>query len=126
MKKINFTKMVGSGNDFVVIEGPKSGVKDYKLLARDVCDRKFGVGANGLLVLDKSKRADVRMRIFNADGSEAEMCGNGARCIALYVVRPQTEIKIETKAGIIEAKVSKDNVKIRLTNPKEIKIDFPI
>ena len=73
MTKIAFTKVVASGNDFVIIEN------NYPLLARQICGRKFGIGADGLLLLEKSKKADVRMRVFNADGSEAEMCGNGAR-----------------------------------------------
>lgn len=130
MEKINFTKMVASGNDFVVIEGRKSGVTSYKSLAQNMCDRKFGAGADGLLILDKSKKADVRMRIFNADGSEAEMCGNGARCAALYVRHASCvmrhALKIETKAGIIEAQVKADQVKIKLTQAKDLALDLPI
>ena len=95
MPKINFTKMVASGNDFVVIQGHKaqvaprlrSGQASYKSLAKNICHRKYGAGADGLLVLEKSRKADMRMRIFNADGSEAEMCGNGVRCVALYAKR---------------------------------------
>ena len=119
--KINFTKMVASGNDFVVVRA-LPGLRLAKL-ARRICDRKFGIGADGLLILEKSKKADIRMRIFNADGSEAQMCGNGARCVALYFGR---KLKIETKAGAIAAKVSKDNIQIRLTEPKGIKLDIPI
>lgn len=129
MKKINFTKMVASGNDFIVIEGVKSGIKNYKFLAKEMCDRKFGVGADGLLVLDKSRRADVRMRIFNADGSQAEMCGNGARCSALYSMLHLTKkhnLKLETKAGIIETDVKVDNVRIKLTQSKDLALDLPI
>ncbi|OGX19538.1 MAG: diaminopimelate epimerase [Omnitrophica WOR_2 bacterium RBG_13_44_8b] len=118
MRKIHFTKMVASGNDFVLMESGNAG------LARKICDRKYGVGADGLLVLEKSKVADVKMRLFNADGSEAEMCGNGARCVALYANKKI--VYIETKAGIIESRVSKDYVKIRLTDPKHIKLDIPI
>jgi diaminopimelate epimerase len=83
-KPIPFTKMVGAGNDFLVIEANKA--LDYKKLALKACHRSDGVGADGILVLDKSKTSDYRMRIINADGSEAEMCGNGARCIATYIV----------------------------------------
>jgi diaminopimelate epimerase len=119
MEKINFTKMVASGNDFVIFEKNK-----LSALAKQICDRKFGVGADGLLVLGKSKIADVRMRIFNPDGSEAQMCGNGARCAALYMNR--RNVDIETKAGIIESRVDGNNVKIKLTNPKDIKLDIPI
>lgn len=148
MRKIFFTKMVASGNDFVVIEGghkPQvsclpAGRASYRLLAQKICDRKFGVGADGLLVLEKSKIADVRMRIFNADGSEAEMCGNGARCTALYYAysmhrKPKTHdprrttpehISIETKAGFIHARVNSNVIKVQLTNPQHIKLDIPI
>ena len=122
--------MVASGNDFVVLEFLSSRVLELKKLALKVCDRKYGIGADGLLVLGKSKVADVKMRIFNADGSEAEMCGNGARCVALWLAdnrKPKTEnLTIETKAGIIRAQVKAGSVKIRLTDPKDIKLDLPI
>ncbi len=139
MKKIAFTKVVASGNDFVVIdESPQSIVHSPQLLVKNICNRKFGVGADGVLLLEKSKKADFRMRIFNADGSEADMCGNGARSAALYycsqllppMAAPRhsavaalssqlSALKIETRAGIIEARVLKDNVKIILTDPRE-------
>jgi len=129
MPKIIFTKMAASGNDFVLIEGNKLRVANYKSLAKNICDRKFGAGADGLLVLEKSKKADLRMRIFNADGSEAEMCGNGARCAALYKTqgaRHKTQVNIETKAGIIEAQVKAGNVKIKLTDPKGMRLSIPL
>jgi len=131
MDNIKFTKMVASGNDFVVAEvkGQRSKVKSLTDLARKSCDRKYGVGADGLLILEKSKIADVKMRIFNADGSEAEMCGNGARCVALFEAkgkRQKEKAKIETKAGIIESQVKADNVKIKLTAPKDIRLNMPI
>ncbi|MFH1640516.1 MAG: diaminopimelate epimerase [Candidatus Omnitrophota bacterium] len=139
MAKIDFTKMVASGNDFVIIEArPQSIVHSPQSLAKRICDRKYGVGADGLLVLEKSKVADIRMRIFNADGSEAEMCGNGARCVALYLSRnhqvtlPVRQAgrspghQIETKAGIVSFKVNKNDVSIKLTEPKNIKLDLPI
>lgn len=142
MAKIVFTKMVATGNDFVLIDNRHQGAIDSQnlgKLARKICDRKFGIGADGLLFLGKSRSAQVRMRIFNADGSEAEMCGNGARCVALFVVRRasclpagkagfvrKTKLKIETKAGIIPAEVNGDNVKIRLTDPKGIRLDMPL
>lgn len=124
MQRINFTKMVASGNDFVVLGFPGSRVPGLKRLAQRLCDRKYGVGADGLLILEKSKIADIKMRIFNADGSEAEMCGNGARCVSLWL--KSEFIKIETRAGIIEARASGDNVKIKLTDPKDIKLNLPI
>ncbi|MFH0762408.1 MAG: diaminopimelate epimerase [Candidatus Omnitrophota bacterium] len=154
MRKIEFTKMVASGNDFVLIDNRGQGREtgSLKQLAKLACDRRYGAGADGLLFLEKAKMADIRMRIFNADGSEAEMCGNGARCAALYLSQnvslrapkgrsnPGFEIassgfallamtdkfKIETKAGVIESIVKGDNVKIKLTDPKDIKLDIPI
>ena len=129
MRKIAFTKMVATGNDFVVIPADGVSSSDYRALARKICHRKFGVGADGLLVLEKAKKAAMRMRIFNADGSEAEMCGNGARAAAFYACRNITLskthwLKIETKAGIIEAHVEKEDVMIKLTAPKNIKLDL--
>jgi len=124
MSKISFTKMVASGNDFVIIDQrPKTKDQRPKFLAKKLCDRKYGVGADGLLVLEKSKIADIKMRIFNADGSEAEMCGNGSRCVALWA---KSKVNIETKAGIIEAQVKANNIKIKLTEPKGIKLNIPI
>jgi len=130
MRKINFTKMVASGNDFIILKSLDSRAFGLRELAIKICDRKYGVGADGMLLLEKSKRADIRMRIFNADGSEAEMCGNGARCAALYansqLPTPNSQLEIETKAGIIAAKVQGDNVKIKLTEPKDLKLNIPI
>ncbi len=131
MKKIQFTKMVASGNDFVVVkeaEIPKS--ENPRNLSRNICNRKFGAGADGLLLIGKSRKADIRMRIFNADGSEAEMCGNGARCAALFAFlnsgRRSGKISIETLAGVIKSKVDNDNVKINLTRPKGLKLNLPL
>ena len=124
MKKISFTKMVGSGNDFVVIDAWR--LKGIRLpeLAKSICDRKFGVGADGVLVVDKSKPAGVKMRIFNADGSEAEMCGNGARCTILYAGRKKA--KLFAMAGTLDSELAGDNVRIKLTDPKELKEDMPV
>ncbi|MDP2904683.1 MAG: diaminopimelate epimerase [Candidatus Omnitrophota bacterium] len=133
MKKMNFTKMVASGNDFVVVSGGlKLGAQGLSNLAKNACDRKFGVGADGMLVLEKSRVADARMRIFNADGSEAEMCGNGARCAVLYISRSSSVFRcsskhsIQTKAGIILYELKGDNIKIKLTDPKGIRMDIPV
>ena len=129
MLKINFTKMIASGNDFIVTRLPHYTVTQLKILAQRFCDRKYGIGADGLLILEKSKIADIRMRIFNPDGSEAEMCGNGARCIALFKAKgkkQKAKVGIETKAGVIKSEVDDNNIKIKLTDPREIKLDFPI
>lgn len=131
MGRIAFTKMVAAGNDFVLVDMRRAScVMRYAFIARKICDRKYGIGADGLLVLEKSRKADIKMRIFNADGSEAEMCGNGARCAA-YFINAQRKAHnakrtIETKAGIIDSKVSGEEVSIKLTDPKDIKLDIPL
>ena len=120
MQKIKFTKMVASGNDFVVID--KKPVGNLCALTRALCDRKFGAGADGLLLISKVKNADLRMRIINADGSEAEMCGNGARCAALFSGKKNA--RILTLAGLINTRVCGSQVKIQLTEPKSIEPDI--
>lgn len=122
MKKIYFAKMEASGNDFVVINTKLSG--KLSSVVRYLCDRKSGIGADGVLLLGKSKKADIKMRVLNADGSEAEMCGNGARCVSLYLGKASASL--ETKAGIIESRINADSVKIKLTEPKNIKLDMPV
>lgn len=125
MLKLSFAKMVASGNDFVVIEEKGySGARSFRMLAQRICDRKLGIGADGLLLLGKSRVADARMRIFNPDGSEAEMCGNGARCSALYIGKSKTTL--ETKAGVLASELKDNNVKIKLTGPRNIRLDIPI
>lgn len=128
MKKIAFTKMAGAGNDFIVIEARKG--LNVKQLALQACDRTNGIGADGLLILDKSKKADYRMRIINADSSEAEMCGNGMRCIAAYIVRNKNPRKklftIETLAGIILGKATGEVATVRLSNPSDYRPDVAI
>lgn len=121
--------MVASGNDFVVLESDTPGINP-RALAVEICDRKYGAGSDGMLLLTKSPRADVKMRIFNADGSEAEMCGNGARCAALYVSSKSSGLKqsvdIQTKAGIIQSRVESGKIKIRLTAPRDIRLGVPL
>jgi diaminopimelate epimerase len=125
MKVINFTKMVATGNDFVVLDNrlPSAGYRLPQLAVR-LCERKLGIGADGLLVLEGSRKADFRMRIFNPDGSEPEMCGNGSRCVALYAknrdIAPDS-MSIETGAGLLRAKVSAKRVKINMTEPRAMR-----
>ncbi|MCM8813278.1 MAG: hypothetical protein NC924_05000 [Candidatus Omnitrophica bacterium] len=83
-KKFVFTKMVASGNDFIVCDNRRGLFTNGRELAAALCPRTEAVGADGLIFIEKSRRADFRMRIFNSDGSEAEMCGNGLRCAALF------------------------------------------
>lgn len=140
MRKLEFTKMVASGNDFVILDYDLR-FTNYELrdLSMQLCNRKHGIGADGLLHLSKSRKADVKMRIFNADGSEAEMCGNGARCAALFVagcrlpvrqaglpVSGPKKISMETKAGIINAEINKKAIRIRLTEPKDLRLGIPL
>ena len=104
--KFSFSKWHGLGNDFVIINGLKESIDHYEQMAIQVCDRHFGVGADGLVVIFPSEIADFHMMIFNADGSEAEMCGNATRCVARYVyeygLTDKKKITLETKAGIIK------------------------
>jgi len=103
---MKFWKMHGLGNDFIVVDNRNEKMSDVEAteLARKLCERRFSVGADGLLLVGNSSLADVKMRIFNADGSEAEMCGNGIRCFAKYcyennIVR-KSELTVETLAGV--------------------------
>lgn len=106
-KMIYFTKMHGLGNDYVYMdyEKEKEKMKDCSTFAKWVSNRHFGIGSDGLILICSSKVADFRMRMFNADGSEAEMCGNGIRCVGKFVydkkMTSQTHITVETLAGII-------------------------
>jgi len=103
---LKFWKMHGLGNDYVLIDNRDGRIreKDIRRTARKLCERRFSIGADGLLLLCNSSAADVKMRIFNADGSEAEMCGNGIRCFAKYCnensIVDATELTIETLAGL--------------------------
>jgi diaminopimelate epimerase len=108
---MKFVKVHGTGNDFVLLE-LLGRERDWSALAVAMCDRHFGVGADGILLVLPSEHADVRMRMFNPDGSEAEMCGNGIRCVAKYSVERGLAalqdgiLKIETAAGVLTAQVT--------------------
>jgi diaminopimelate epimerase len=107
---MKFTKMQGAGNDFIMLK-PDKKIADWPALAQKICNRHFGIGADGLILALPSKVANLRMRIFNSDGSEAEMCGNGLRCLAKYavlnrLVKSKTpQITIETIPGIRTVKL---------------------
>ena len=106
--RLPFTKMHGAGNDFIVVEAANSEV-NWNRLAIATCDRHYGVGADGLLLVCPSEVADLRMRIFNADGSEASACGNGTRCVVKYHIEKkgledqEGKITVETMAGVRSA-----------------------
>src|SRR5947209_695528 len=115
---MKFTKMHGLGNDYLYVDcvaGPPP--KDAPALSRAISDRHFGVGGDGLILICPSERADVRMRMFNADGSEAEMCGNGVRCVAKYVydhgIAKKPVLKIETGRGVLTLEVELAGDKVR-------------
>jgi diaminopimelate epimerase len=127
---LHFFKYQGLGNDFVLIDGRKEKLEgiDLKDLAIRICDRHFGVGADGLLIVWPSKRAHYRMQILNPDGSEAEMCGNGIRCFAKHVYEAdqlkEEVISVETLAGVILPAVIVENgkvigVEVDMGEPKE-------
>jgi len=107
---MNFIKMQGAGNDFILVE-TSDGDRDWPQTAVAICDRHFGIGADGLLLLLPSDVADFRMRVFNPDGSEAEACGNGLRCLIKYVVDRElvntgvNEISVETMSGVRKARL---------------------
>ena len=132
--KIVFVKLEAAGNDFILIDNCLYRINSKDRLgdlARQMCGRKFGIGADGLLVKERSQAADVRMRIFNSDGSEAQMCGNGARCFAYnFFSRIKTKkdlfVTLETKAGLVKAQVSGDRVRINITAPRDLKLDIPL
>lgn len=133
MKSVEFTKMVATGNDFVLLDnrGKKAEKKIGSLskFAKTVCARRLSVGADGLLAVENSKQADIMMRIFNPDGSEVTMCGNGSRCAAYYTAQKgitKNRLSIETKAGILKAHVGKNGVRIEMMEPKEFKSRFSI
>ncbi len=125
---VPFVKMQGAGNDFIVID--HAGGLDYPAFARKACDRHMGIGADGVLVLDTSKTCDYRMRIINADGSEAEMCGNGARCMAVHIAHrfalvPEV-FTIETLAGKILASVDGEVASVQLSDPRDYRPNIDI
>jgi len=118
MNKLKFTKAVATGNDFIIVENQNFTSRKLRQLAIRLCRHKYGIGGDGLLVAEKSEIADLKMRIFNPDGTEAEMCGNGIRCFILWGHRNNfisSKCKIETMAGIIPGKILKTGrVKVEL------------
>ncbi|HPD55860.1 MAG TPA: diaminopimelate epimerase [Smithellaceae bacterium] len=130
-EKIEFYKMSGSGNDFIVIDNMdlSLSVGDLSSFARKICQRKISVGADGLVLIEPSARADFRWRFYNSDGSLAEMCGNAARCVARLAHLKGiagTKLSFETMAGIIHAEIENDVPKVKLTDPSTVSVDQKI
>ncbi len=122
--KVKFVKMQGLGNDFIIIDNLKGTYSnlDYISFAKKYCDRNFGIGADGVLIISRSTKADANMRLINSDGSEAEMCGNGIRCVAKYLLdnNAKSPVKVETLAGMMTIKKDGDNYTVDMGIPKII------
>ena len=114
---MRFTKMHGIGNDYVYVNGFEQAVSNPAEVARKISERHFGIGADGLILILPSEKADVRMRMFNADGSEAEMCGNGIRCLAKYAyehgLAKSNPMRVETGRGVLTLALQIDAGKVR-------------
>ncbi len=126
--KIPFMKMSGSGNDFILIDHRKPMMEVGRMaeFVRKVCQRRISVGADGVIFIEPSERADFKWQFFNADGSVAEMCGNGGRCAARFaflkgITGPS--LTFETLAGILSAQVDGKRVKLEMTKPHSLKLD---
>ena len=132
MTPIHFYKMSGCGNDFIIIDNRSQVIEENDLSAFivGVCRRKMSVGADGIIFIENSDTVDFKWRFYNSDGSLAEMCGNGARCVARFaylngITGP--DMSFETLAGIVSASVAETGlVKIKVTDPLNLKLDYPI
>jgi len=127
---LKFTKMNGAGNDFVMLDNLDGRLQLGSAQIALLCDRHRGVGADGVLIAEPpANGADFRMRYFNADGGEAEMCGNGARCFARYASRltgKQGPVSFETPAGVIRARCEGADVRLAMSQPRDLALDIPI
>ncbi len=126
---LKFTKMNGAGNDFVVIDNRDNSLSLSKEQIERICQRQRGVGADGFLAVEPAQNgADYRMRYYNADGGEAEMCGNGARCFARFVNQLEgnslSETSFETIAGVIKGEFFGDEVRIQLSEPFDFALNL--
>ena len=127
-KKIPFSKLNGSGNDFLLVDN-RNGVMDgavFPEFVRNVCDRKRSIGADGVIFLERDRSVDFRWRFHNADGSVAEMCGNGGRCASRFAAErgiAKTRMAFRTGAGVIRAEVRGRRVKLQMTAPRGLALD---
>lgn len=124
---MRFTKMHGCGNDYVFINLFEEKIDDPKMISKKISDRHYGIGSDGLITIGPSNNADFKMCIYNSDGSEAEMCGNGIRCVGKYVfdngLTNKNKITIETLSGIKELKLNIVNDKV---NTIEVDMGIPL
>ncbi len=121
--------MQASGNDFVVVDNRKKIIPDARVFTQKVCAPHTGIGADGVLLFENSKKANFRMRIINSDGSEAEACGNGFRCIALYarnIFHYPEQFHFESGSGIIKAHLRDKKIRVQLVTPTEIRLQNEI
>ncbi|MBU0513368.1 MAG: diaminopimelate epimerase [Proteobacteria bacterium] len=128
---LEFYKLSGSGNDFIIIDNRPGVVDEASMvpLARALCPRGRSVGADGLILLEASSRVDFKWRFFNADGSEAEMCGNGGRCaarVAHMIGLAPEQMVFETRAGDIRATILPGEVKLEMVPPQGLRLDYPV
>jgi len=127
-RAVRFWKLEGAGNDFLGLDGRAGGFKLKRQQIADLCDRRRGVGADGVLVVEKPnvRGADFRMRYYNSDGGEAEMCGNGARCFALLARavsgRKGKELRVQTQAGLLTLRTSGQEVQVSMTEPTKLRL----
>ena len=127
-RAVRFWKLEGAGNDFLGLDGRAGGFQLNRQQIADLCDRRRGVGADGVLVVEKPKvrGADFRMRYYNSDGGEAEMCGNGARCFALLARavsgRKGNVLRIQTQAGLVTLQIRGQEVQVSMTEPTKLRL----
>jgi diaminopimelate epimerase len=128
---IDFYKMSGSGNDFILVDN-RANIIEAEVapeLARNLCRRKVSVGADGLILIENDDEVDFRWNFFNADGSKAEMCGNGGRCVARLANMLGicgSSLSFRTLAGLIRAEVSGSRVKLQMTEPRDLRLDMEL
>jgi diaminopimelate epimerase len=131
MDEVSFAKMSGSGNDFILIDNRTSLLEETNLEAfiAGICRRRLSVGADGVILIEPSETADFRWRFFNSDASVADMCGNGARCAARFAFLQGicgAQLRFETGAGPVEARVEGMRVKVKMTDPQDLRLGFRI
>jgi diaminopimelate epimerase len=129
MGLLTFYKLCATGNDFILVDNREKTIRQVTKAARGLCHRNHGIGADGLILLEKSRKADLKMRIINQDGSEAEMCGNGIRAAAWtahHIFKCAPALRFETLAGVVTADVAKNAVTARLSDPTDFRDYAPL